>query len=194
MRPPRNRRVFVDGYGAATPLGGPSPGPGSGPFAARRASGFITRCPVDAASKVVGEIPDWDPRRTASPAPRRFTTGTPPSYCSPGPLQGCPRGCGPGHGCREGAADGLPRRVGPKRDRRPPGCVEQLAERGPLRVSPYLLPNLCANLPSGKAGILLGFTGHVFSPQGPARRETTPSASGPDDPGRGLRFRPLPEA
>jgi 3-oxoacyl-[acyl-carrier-protein] synthase II len=39
-------------------------------------------------------------------------------------------------------------------------------ERGPLKISPYLLPNLCANLPSGKAGMLLGFTGPVFSPQG----------------------------
>jgi len=35
-----------------------------------------------------------------------------------------------------------------------------------LKVSPYLLPNLCANLPPGKAGMLLGFTGPIFSPQG----------------------------
>jgi 3-oxoacyl-[acyl-carrier-protein] synthase II len=41
-----------------------------------------------------------------------------------------------------------------------------LLEKGPLKISPYLLPNLCANLPSGKAGMLLGFTGPVFSPQG----------------------------
>jgi 3-oxoacyl-[acyl-carrier-protein] synthase II len=39
-------------------------------------------------------------------------------------------------------------------------------EKGPLKISPYLLPNLCANLPAGKAGILLGFTGPIFSPQG----------------------------
>jgi 3-oxoacyl-[acyl-carrier-protein] synthase II len=39
-------------------------------------------------------------------------------------------------------------------------------EKGALKISPYLLPNLCANLPSGKAGMLLGFTGPVFSPQG----------------------------
>ena len=39
-------------------------------------------------------------------------------------------------------------------------------EKGPLKISPYLLPNLCANLPSGKAGMLLGFTGPIFSPQG----------------------------
>ena len=33
-------------------------------------------------------------------------------------------------------------------------------------MSPYLLPNLCANLPAGKAGMLMGFTGPIFSPQG----------------------------
>lgn len=33
-------------------------------------------------------------------------------------------------------------------------------------VSPFLLPNVCANVPAGKAGALLGFTGPIFSPQG----------------------------
>ena len=41
-----------------------------------------------------------------------------------------------------------------------------MRDGGPLKVSPYLLPNLCANLPSGKAGMLMGFTGPIFSPQG----------------------------
>jgi 3-oxoacyl-[acyl-carrier-protein] synthase II len=45
-------------------------------------------------------------------------------------------------------------------------AVENLKERGPMKVSPYLLPNLCANVPAGKAGMLLGFTGPIFSPQG----------------------------
>jgi len=45
-------------------------------------------------------------------------------------------------------------------------AVHDLERRGPLRVSPYLLPNLCANLPAGKAGMLLKFTGPIFSPQG----------------------------
>jgi 3-oxoacyl-[acyl-carrier-protein] synthase II len=45
-------------------------------------------------------------------------------------------------------------------------AVENLATKGPNRVSPFLLPNLCANLPSGKAGMLLGFSGPIFSPQG----------------------------
>jgi len=41
-----------------------------------------------------------------------------------------------------------------------------LQNDGPLKVSPFLLPNLCGNLPQGKAGALLGFTGVSFSPQG----------------------------
>jgi 3-oxoacyl-[acyl-carrier-protein] synthase II len=45
-------------------------------------------------------------------------------------------------------------------------AAETLRTKGALRVSPYLLPNLCANLPAGKAGMMLGFTGPVFSPQG----------------------------
>ena len=45
-------------------------------------------------------------------------------------------------------------------------AMDRYVNLGPLKVSPYLLPNLCANLPSGKAGMLLGFTGPVFSPQG----------------------------
>jgi 3-oxoacyl-[acyl-carrier-protein] synthase II len=45
-------------------------------------------------------------------------------------------------------------------------AMDNYVNRGPLKVSPYLLPNLCANLPSGKAGMLLKFTGPVFSPSG----------------------------
>ena len=33
-------------------------------------------------------------------------------------------------------------------------------------VSPFLLPNVCANVPAGKAGTVFGFTGPIFSPQG----------------------------
>jgi len=45
-------------------------------------------------------------------------------------------------------------------------AMDNYVNKGPLKISPYLLPNLCANLPSGKAGMLLGFTGPIFSPQG----------------------------
>jgi 3-oxoacyl-[acyl-carrier-protein] synthase II len=45
-------------------------------------------------------------------------------------------------------------------------AMDNYVNRGPFKVSPYLLPNLCANLPAGKAGMLLGFSGPIFSPQG----------------------------
>ena len=45
-------------------------------------------------------------------------------------------------------------------------AMDNYVNRGPFKVSPYLLPNVCANLPAGKAGMELGFTGPVFSPQG----------------------------
>ncbi|MCI5224174.1 MAG: beta-ketoacyl-[acyl-carrier-protein] synthase family protein, partial [Candidatus Electrothrix sp. AR4] len=45
-------------------------------------------------------------------------------------------------------------------------AAENYRTGGPFKVSPYLLPNVCANLPGGKAGMLTGFTGPVFSPQG----------------------------
>ena len=43
---------------------------------------------------------------------------------------------------------------------------EQLATHGYLRVSPFLLPNLCSNVPAGKAGAWLGFTGPIVAPGG----------------------------
>jgi 3-oxoacyl-[acyl-carrier-protein] synthase II len=45
-------------------------------------------------------------------------------------------------------------------------AVQDLESGGPNKISPYLLPNLCGNLPAGKAGMLLGFTGLSLSPQG----------------------------
>jgi len=42
--------------------------------------------------------------------------------------------------------------------------LDGLREGGALRVSPFCLPNICANMPAGKASILLGFTGPVMAP------------------------------
>ncbi|HAJ26530.1 MAG TPA: beta-ketoacyl-[acyl-carrier-protein] synthase family protein, partial [Syntrophus sp. (in: bacteria)] len=62
MRAPRNRRVFVIGYGAATPLG--ETFAQTWERAVRGEAGFrkVTRCQVESLCNVVGEIPDWDPR------------------------------------------------------------------------------------------------------------------------------------
>lgn len=167
MRPPRNRRVFIVGYGAATPLGGTLAL--TWDRAVRGEAGFrtITRCPVEAASRVVGEIPDWDPRSYRFASAKEvynwnaafvlLTVALCKEAMEDAGLA-MDAGTAPRTACLVGSAlngtDAF--RI----------AVEQLRERGSLRVSPYLLPNLCANLPSGKAGMLLGFTGPVFSPQG----------------------------
>ena len=42
--------------------------------------------------------------------------------------------------------------------------LEALRSGSPLKVSPFCLPNLCANMPMGKASMLLGFKGPNMSP------------------------------
>lgn len=42
--------------------------------------------------------------------------------------------------------------------------LEALQSGSPLKVSPFCLPNLCANMPMGKASMLLGFKGPTMSP------------------------------
>jgi len=167
MKPALNRKVYVVGYDVATPLGND--------FAStwRRAvngeAGFrrVTRCQTTSRSNVVGEIPDWNPqsfdfidRKEAYNWNADFVFLT---------MVVCKRALenarlvmddrtSPRTACLMGSAlngsDAL--RI----------AIENYTQRGPLKVSPYLLPNLCANLPAGKAGMLLGFTGPIFSPQG----------------------------
>ena len=167
MKAPLNRRVFVVGYDVATPLG--STFESTWERAVRGEAGLrrLTRCQATTRSSIVGEIPDWNPRalgfidrkegcnwnaefvfltmvlckRTLERAGLEINKET-----------------GPRTACLVGSAlngsDAL--RV----------AFENYTKKGPLKISPYLLPNLCANVPAGKAGILLGFTGPVFSPQG----------------------------
>ncbi|MGZ6248704.1 MAG: beta-ketoacyl-[acyl-carrier-protein] synthase family protein, partial [Syntrophales bacterium] len=61
MKAPQNRKVFVVGYGAATPLG--STFGKTWERAVRGEAGFrkVTRCKVESACDIVGEIPDWYP-------------------------------------------------------------------------------------------------------------------------------------
>lgn len=165
MKAPLNRRVFVAGYDAVTCLGNTLE------TTWRRAvngeSGFtrVTRCQTASRSNVVGEIPDWNradymDRKSASNWNADFVALT---------MVLCQRGLAHAGlrmddqtsartACLVGSAlngsDAL--RV----------AVENLSQKGPTKVSPYLLPNLCANVPAGKAGMLTGFTGPVFSPQG----------------------------
>jgi 3-oxoacyl-[acyl-carrier-protein] synthase II len=167
MKAPKNRRVFVIGYGAATPLGRTFPE--TWDRAVRGEAGFrkVTRCQVDSPCNVVGEIPDWDPRALDFANAKEIynwnaafvilTMAVVKEAMEHSGLQ-INRETGPRTACLIGSAlngtDAF--RV----------AMENLKNKGPLKVSPYLLPNLCANLPSGKAGMLFRFTGPIFSPQG----------------------------
>jgi len=167
MKAPRNRRVFVIGYGAATPLGATFDR--TWQRAVNGEAGFrkVTKCTVDSLSNVVGEIPDWDPS-TLGFADRKevynwnaefvlLTMAVCKEALDHAGLE-IDRKTGPRTACLVGSAlngtDAF--RI----------AMDNYLNRGPFKVSPYLLPNLCANLPSGKAGMLMGFTGPIFSPQG----------------------------
>jgi len=167
MKAPKNRRVFVIGYGAATPLG--KTFKETWERAVKGDAGFrkVTRCQVKSLSNVVGEIPDWNPKAYEFSSAKEvynwnaaFVILTMAVCKEAIENSGLPinRETGPKTACLIGSAingtDSF--RI----------AMENMRNGGPLKVSPYLLPNLCANLPSGKAGMLLGFTGPIFSPQG----------------------------
>jgi 3-oxoacyl-[acyl-carrier-protein] synthase II len=167
MKAPKNRRVFVIGYGAATPLG--LTFKETWERAVNGEAGFrrVTRCKVDSLCNVVGEIPGWDPLnldfvdgKEAYNWNAGFVLLT-VAVCKEALVNSglqMDKDTGPRTACLIGSAlngtDAF--RI----------AMDNYLNKGPLKVSPYLLPNLCANLPSGKAGMLLGFTGPVFSPQG----------------------------
>ncbi len=167
MKPPQNRKVFVIGYDTATALGNTFPATWQGAVDGRAGFRRVTRCATTSRSNVVGEIPDWDPgslpyvdRKEESLWDAAYVFLT---------MEVCRRALA--HAGLEMTADTGPRT----------GCLigsalngtdsfriamDNYVNRGPFKVSPYLLPNVCANLPAGKAGMLLGFTGPIFSPQG----------------------------
>jgi 3-oxoacyl-[acyl-carrier-protein] synthase II len=167
MKAAKNRRVFVVGYGAATPLGRTFPETWAQALRGRAGFRKVTRCAVDSRNDVVGEIPDWAPggldfvdRKEAYNWNADFVLLT-MAVCKEA-LENAglvmDAVTGPRTACLMGSAlngtDAF--RI----------AMTNHLERGPLKISPYLLPNLCANLPAGKAGMLLGFTGPIFSPQG----------------------------
>jgi 3-oxoacyl-[acyl-carrier-protein] synthase II len=155
------------GYSAATPLGRTFEK--TWERAVQGEAGFrrLTRCQTTSLANVVGEIPDWDPMALDFVDPKEaynwnaayvFLTM---SVCKEALRSAgleIDQDTGPRTACLIGSAlNGVDSyRI----------AMEKYVNQGPLKVSPYLLPNLCANLPAGKAGMLLGFTGPIFSPQG----------------------------
>ncbi len=167
MRAPKNRRVFVAGYGTATPLGKTFDTTWGNAVQAKAGFRKVTRCEVQALSNIVGEIPNWDPKefdfvdaREAHNWNADFVILT-MAVCKEA-LENAGleinKQTGPRTACLIGSAlNGTDSyRI----------AMDNYINQGPYKVSPYLLPNLCANLPSGKASMLLGFTGPIFSPQG----------------------------
>lgn len=167
MRAPQNRRVFVVGYDCATALGNTFAKTWQGAVDGLAGFRLLTRCESASRSNVVGEIPDWDPRLLPY-VDRKEATLWNAAYVFL-TMEVCRRALenggleidketGPRTGCLIGSAlNGTDSyRI----------AMDNYVNRGPLKVSPYLLPNVCANLPGGKAGMLMGFTGPIFSPQG----------------------------
>ncbi len=167
MKPAKNRRVFIVDYGAATPLGNTFEK--TWEHALKAEAGFrkITRCEVRSRSNVVGEIPEWDPgsldfvnRKEAHVWDADYVLLTMAICKETLERSGfiIDEETGPRTACLIGSAlngtDSF--RI----------AMANYLNKGPAKVSPYLLPNLCSNLPAGKAGILMGFTGPIFSPQG----------------------------
>jgi len=167
MRAPKNRRVFVIDYGAATPLGNTFEKTWERALRAEVGLRKITRCEVKTRSNVVGEIPEWDPGRLDFVSRKEayvwdadyvlLTMAACREALERSGLE-MDKDTGPRTACLVGSAlngtDSF--RI----------AMDNYLHKGPARVSPYLLPNLCANLPAGKAGMLLGFTGPIYSPQG----------------------------
>lgn len=167
MKAPRNRRVFVIGYAAATPLG--KTFSDTWARAVKGEAGFrkVTRCQVDSLCHVVGEIPDWDPTDLDFVDAKEaynwnadvvlLTVAVCRDALDHAGLK-MDEQTGPRTACLMGSALN-----GSDAYRT---AMDNYIRQGPLKVSPYLLPNVCANVPSGKAGMLLGFTGPIVSPQG----------------------------
>ena len=156
------------GYGAATALGRNMEETWAA--AAAGQSGFrrVTRCQIpERHLQVVGEIPDWDPLELDFVNPKEHRNWNAAFiHLTMAVCQEALR-----HAGLEMDGETGPRTAGLIGSALNGHdafriAVDSLSDRGPLKVSPYLLPNLCGNLPVGKASSLLGFTGLSFSPQG----------------------------
>ena len=167
VKAPLNRKVFVTGYAAATALGKSFTETWQAAVAGKAGFRRVTKCETKSRSNVVGEIPDWDPSLLS------YVNAKEASIWNAGyvflTMEMCRQALedaglmmdketGPRTACLIGSAlNGVDSyRV----------AMDNYVNRGPFKVSPYLLPNVCANLPAGKAGMELHFTGPIFSPQG----------------------------
>jgi 3-oxoacyl-[acyl-carrier-protein] synthase II len=166
MKSPRNRRVFVVGQAAATALGADTETTWRRAIANEAGFRELSRCSVGS-SMIVGEIPERDKARYAFDTPKERHNWNAAYVLATVAI------------CQDALADAglaMDGNVGQRT-----ACLigsaingsDSLREAflrfqsiGANGVSPFLLPNVCANVPAGKAGAVLGFTGPIFSPQG----------------------------
>ncbi len=179
MKTPKNRRVFVIGYGAATPLGKTFAESWRRAVKGETGFGKVTRCQVESLCNVVGEIPEWDPldldfvdAKEAYNWNAGFVLLT-SAVCREA-LENArlrmDKDTGPRTACLMGSAlngtDAF--RI----------AMNNYLNNGPLKVSPYLLPNLCANLPLARPECSWGLQDRSSLPRAPAPLATTRSESG----------------
>ncbi len=166
MRAPQNRRVVVSGYEISSSLGHGFERSWDRAVAGESGLGWLTR--FDAGSypvKAVGEIPDYDPLNYDFITERdvhfwnaRFIPLT-MALCHDVARKVNLR-IDEENAHRIGALIGSAINGNDSYEENLAG----LNGGGALKVSPFCLPNICANMPAGKASILLGFTGPVMAP------------------------------
>jgi 3-oxoacyl-[acyl-carrier-protein] synthase II len=168
MKAPRNRRVFVIGRAAMTALGATAEETWRRAIANEAGFRELSRCSVGAGlPMLVGEIPERDRSSYSFDTPKERHNWNAAyvlqtiAVCQDAlahaklPMDG---EIAPRTACLMGSAingsDSLRE------------AFLRFQSIGANGVSPFLLPNICANVPAGKAGAVLGFTGPIFSPQG----------------------------
>ena len=166
MKSPKNRRVYVVGRAARTALGASAEETWRRANANQGGLRELSRCSIGTTA-IVGETPDRDP------ASYPFDTAKERHSWNADYVLETMVVCQDALAHARIAMDGV---VGPRT-----ACLigsaingsDSLREAflrfqsiGANGVSPFLLPNICANVPAGKAGTVLGFTGPIFSPQG----------------------------
>ena len=166
MRAPKNRRVFVIGRAARTPLGATAGVTWEQAVANQSGLRPLSRCDVGT-TMIVGELPDREASRYPFDTAKERHSWNADYVLETMAI------------CQDALADArLPMddQTGPRT-----ACLigsaingsDSLREAfvrygdiGANGVTPFLLPNVCANVPAGKAGTAMGFTGPIFSPQG----------------------------
>jgi 3-oxoacyl-[acyl-carrier-protein] synthase II len=165
MKKPDNKRVVVVEYETSTSLGHGFDATWARAKAGESGIGLITRFDTrDYPVKTAGEIPDYDPLAYDFISEREVYLWNAQFVPMTMAL------------CYDVARkidlridDTNAHRIGAIVGSAITGCdsyeenLKGLQTGGPNKVSPFCLPNICANMPVGKASILLGFTGPVMA-------------------------------